>query len=131
MSDRESSAQKDDRKQLGRWGEDLAANHLTSAGCTILARNWRTRHGEIDIIARDGESIAFVEVKTRRGTQFGLPEEALTPAKATRLTKLAQAYISEHELYETDWRIDLIAVQLDSRGRLLRLEHIPNAVLGW
>jgi putative endonuclease len=131
MSDKESSAQKDDRKQLGRWGEDLAANHLTSAGCTILARNWRTRHGEIDIIARDGESIAFVEVKTRRGTQFGLPEEALTPAKATRLTKLAQAYISEHELYETDWRIDLIAVQLDSRGRLLRLEHIPNAVLGW
>jgi putative endonuclease len=131
MSDKESSAQKDDRKQLGRWGEDLAANHLTSAGCTILARNWRTRHGEIDIIARDGETIAFVEVKTRRGTQFGLPEEALTPAKAARLTKLALAYIAQHDLVDTDWRIDLIAVQLDTRGRLLRLEHIPNAVLGW
>ncbi len=131
MSENKTSGQNDDRKQLGRWGEELAASHLESAGYAILTRNWRTRHGEIDIIARDGETIAFVEVKTRRGTNFGLPEEALTPAKSTRLAQLAKAYIAEQELYDTDWRIDLVAVQLDARGVLLRIEHIPYAVLGW
>lgn len=131
MNRTSGSASKNDRRQLGRWGEDLAATYLESVGYEILARNWRSRRGEIDIIARSGQIVAFVEVKTRRGQQFGLPEEALTQAKATRLIQLAQEYLMECELYDVDWRIDLVAVELDSGGKLLRCEHIPNAVLGW
>lgn len=118
-------------QQLGRWGENVAADHLESIGYEILARNWRTRHGEIDLVAQIAETIAFVEVKTRRGKNFGLPEEALTKKKANRLTRLAQEYMVQHDLDDVDWRIDLVAVELDRQGKLLRCEHIPNAVLGW
>lgn len=118
-------------QQLGRWGENVAATHLESIGYKILSRNWRTRHGEIDLVAQIEETIAFVEVKTRRGKNFGLPEEALTDKKANRLTRLAQEYMVQHDLDDVDWRIDLVAVELDQKGKLLRCEHIPNAVLGW
>ena len=118
-------------QQLGRWGENVAADHLESIGYEILSRNWRTRHGEIDLVTQIEETIAFVEVKTRRGKNFGLPEEALTKKKADRLTRLAQEYMVQHDLDDVDWRIDLVAVELDQEGKLLRCEHIPNAVLGW
>ena len=131
MNSDSQSAERDQRQKLGRWGENLAADYLSANGYQVVARNWRTRHGEIDLIARVGETIAFVEVKTRRGREYGLPEEALTPAKAERLQKLAQAYLMDHNLHDVDWRIDLIAVELDQNGKLLRCEHIPNAVWGW
>ncbi len=131
MSDPQTESGDRRRLLLGRWGEELAAAHLESAGYRILARNWRTRRGEVDIIAEDGEVIAFVEVKTRKGRAYGLPEEALTRRKADRLQNLAQQYMMEHELHDHDWRIDLVAVELDSQGMLLRCEHVPNAVLGW
>lgn len=121
----------DHRRQLGSWGEDIAARHLEAQGYRILARNWRNRYGEIDLIVTDGEGIAFVEVKTRRGRRFGSPEEAITTKKGQRLLQLGQAYISENELHEQSWRIDVVAVEIDDRGRLLRCEHIPHAVLGW
>ncbi len=118
------------RKKLGAWGELVAATHLESLGYHIIARNWRCRYGEIDLIAQAGEWVAFVEVKTRRGQNMGAPEEGLTPAKARKLTHLAAYYMAEHDL-DADWRIDLVAVELDSSGKLVRCEHIPNAVLGW
>jgi putative endonuclease len=121
----------DHRQRLGRWGEDLASAFLEANGHQILARNWRSRRGEIDLITRTGETIAFVEVKTRKGREFGLPEEGLTTHKANRLQALAQEYLAENDLNEVDWRIDLVAVELDLDGELLRCEHIPNAVLGW
>ena len=71
-----------------------------------------------------------MEVKTRRGRDSGAPEEALTPRKSRRLLQLGQLYVAEHDL-DVDWRIDLVAVELDKQGKLLRCEHIPNAVLGW
>lgn len=131
MSDGTAAAPNNDRQQLGRWGENVAATYLEAQGYQILSRNWRTRRGEIDLVAQIGETIAFVEVKTRRGREFGLPEEALTTKKAARLQSLAQAYMMQNDLDDVDWRIDLVAVELDQRGKLLRCEHIPNAVLGW
>ena len=121
----------DHRQRLGRWGENLAADFLEAKGYRILDRNWRSRNGEIDLIIQMGETIAFVEVKTRKGRDFGLPEEGLTSNKAKRLQNLAQQYLAQNELHEIDWRIDLVAVELDQNGRLLRCEHIPNAVLDW
>ncbi len=120
----------DGRKKLGAWGESLAATHLESKGYQVVARNWRCRHGEIDLIAQAGEVLRFVEVKTRRGQNMGTPEEGLTPAKSKKLIQLAQLYLAEHGL-DVDWQIDLVAIELDSSGKLLRCEHIPNAVLGW
>ena len=126
-----SNPSPDQRRSLGRWGENLAANHLAAEGLTIIERNWRCRDGEIDLVARDGETFVFVEVKTRRGRDFGAPEEALTPRKAQKLLALGQIYMAEHDLDDTNWRIDLVAVELDARGRFLRCDHVPNAVLGW
>lgn len=131
MSDSHAAGPGDDRVQLGRWGETVAATFLESNGYRILSRNWRTRHGEIDLVTQVGETIAFIEVKTRRGSGFGLPEEALTTNKASRLMSLAQEYVAQNDLDDVDWRIDLVAVELDQNGKLLRCEHIPNAVLGW
>ena len=121
----------DARRLLGQWGENVAVLHLEAKGLVILTRNWRRRGGEIDIVARDGQTVAFVEVKTRRGRAFGAPEEALTPHKAQKLMELGQQYIADEGLDDVNWRIDLVAVELDERGRLLRCEHIPHAVLGW
>ncbi len=82
-------ARKDD---LGRTGEQLAAEHLTAAGYTILDRNWRCSIGEIDIVARQGGTTVVVEVKTRSGVQFGHPLDAVTPRKLARLRRLAGAW---------------------------------------
>jgi putative endonuclease len=120
----------DERQRLGVWGESVAALHLEAKGYHIVARNWRCAQGEIDLIAQAGEELLFVEVKTRRGKEMGSPEEALTPAKQKKLMKLAQIYVAENDL-DVDWRIDLVAVELDKSGKLLRCDHIPNAVLGW
>ncbi len=119
------------RQRLGRWGEGLAATHLEAAGYTIVERNWRCAGGEIDLVAREGEEIVFVEVKTRRGRRYGAPEEALTARKAEKLLQLGQQYVYERNLGDVNWRIDLVAVELDERGRLLRCDHIPHAVRGW
>jgi putative endonuclease len=121
----------DQRRGLGRWGENHAADHLAAAGYTLVERNWRCRGGEIDLIFRDGETLVFVEVKTRRGRGYGAPEEALTPHKAQKLLDLGQQYVAARGLGDVAWRVDLVAVELDERGRLLRCDHIPNAVWGW
>ncbi|MCB8982594.1 MAG: YraN family protein [Ardenticatenaceae bacterium] len=119
-----------ERQTLGRWGESVAATHLEAKGYQIVTRNWRCQHGEVDLVARTGEEWVFVEVKTRRGRDMGAPEEALTPRKQQKLLAVAQEYILTQAL-DVDWRIDLIAVELDKAGKLLRCEHIPHAVLGW
>ena len=120
----------DNRRKLGKWGEKVAVVHLEAKGYEILERNWRCSRGEIDLIARAGQELVFVEVKTRRGRNLGTPEEGMTPHKARKLFEVAQIYLSDNDL-EEDWRVDLVAVELDQGGKLLRCEHIPNAVLGW
>lgn len=119
------------RAGLGRLGERLAAHHLESRGYQILARNFRWRFGEIDLIAQRDDWLAFVEVRTRRGTAFGDPTETLTPRKRARLRATAEHYCQENEPVSTpNWRIDLIAVRFDGRGRLLDVEHLENVIEG-
>ena len=119
----------DDRRGLGRHGEDLAARYLTAQSYTILTRNWRCAHGELDLVARDGDCLVLVEVRTRRGRALGTPEESITPAKQARLVDLAWAYVQEQD-WSGDWRIDVVAIEMNRRGRLLRMEHYENAVTG-
>lgn len=119
----------DDRRGLGRRGEDLAARHLADAGYRIVVRNWRCAHGELDLVAQDGDCLAFVEVRTRRGRALGTPEESVTAAKQAKLIDLALAYVQAHD-WRGDWRIDVVAVEMDRRGRLLRVDHYENAVTG-
>jgi putative endonuclease len=118
-----------DRQGLGRRGEDLAAQHLASRGYEILDRNWRCENGELDLVTRDGSCLAFVEVRTRRSRTLGTPEESITRAKQLWLITLTEAYLQVHD-WPGDWRIDVVAVELDRRGRLLRLDHYENAVTG-
>ncbi len=108
----------------------MAARHLEAKGYEIVIRNWRCSQGEIDLVARAGQVWVFVEVKTRRGQEMGTPEEGVTAAKARKLLALAQAYVAAYEL-DVDWRIDLVAVELDKKGRFIRCEHLEDVVLGW
>ena len=114
----------------GRAGEAAATAHLVKLGLRILARNYRTREGEIDIVAADGEGFVFAEVKTRRTGSKGAPEEGLTRTKANRIISAAQAYLEAAGQADAQWRIDLVAVELDRSGRLLRIEVFENAVVG-
>lgn len=95
-----------------------------------MARNWRCPAGEIDIIAREGDSLVFVEVRTRRGLQFGTPEESITARKQAKLAEVAQTYVQTMGLEDAAWRIDVVAIRLGSRGEITCLNHIRNAVEG-
>lgn len=85
----------------------------------------------MDVVTSLGDEWVFVEVKTRRGDSHGSPEDAITPAKAARLLRVAESYLQEHGLLDVDWRVDLIAVELDTGGKLMRIEQIAGAVTGW
>jgi putative endonuclease len=113
------------RGALGRYGEDLAARSLTASGLTVLACNWRAgRSGEIDIVARDGDTLVICEVKTRRAGVFQHPMAAVTPAKAQRLRGLAERWLQEHGGAPPGGvRIDLVGVLLPTRGAP-RVEHV-------
>ena len=118
------------RQRTGQLGEHLAAEKLVAQGYEIVERNYRCTAGEMDIIARDRECYAFVEVRARRGRGCGTPEESITPPKQRRLIEIARTYLQERALHNVDWRIDVVAVEWDRRGRLLRVEVIPDAVSG-
>jgi putative endonuclease len=112
----------DARVRLGRRGEELAVVELGRCGYEIVARNWRCRVGEVDVVALRSEAYHFFEVRTRRGREFGTPEESLTPAKQRRMIDVARTYLGEHDLNDVDWRVGLVAVEMDRAGRLLRVE---------
>jgi putative endonuclease len=120
----------DYKRRLGQQGEAIAADYLQRQGYQILARNWRCPAGELDIVAREGGTLAFVEVRTRRGDRFGTPEESITPAKQAKLVEVAQTYLQEHVLADENWRIDVVAVEVDGRGEVKRVNLIRNAVWG-
>ena len=115
---------------VGRQGEQLASDYLRRQGYTIIARNWRCPAGEIDVVAREGEDLVFVEVRARRGLEFGTPEESITARKQSKLVEVAQTYLLMMDLQDVAWRIDVVAIQLGSRGEPTRLNHIRNAVEG-
>jgi putative endonuclease len=122
-------AMKGARKKLGRLGENLAADHLERRGYVIRQRNYRCPVGEMDIVVEDGDCLVFVEVRTRRGREYGTPEESITVAKKAKLVEVAQTYLQEHD-WPGDWRIDVVAVELTRGGRLERVTVIQNAVGG-
>ncbi len=106
----------DRRRELGRYGEAYAARHLTARGMVVLDRNWRCGAGEIDLVLRDGDDLVVCEVKTRSSTAYGSPLEAVTPAKADRLQRLAALWIEQRGIRPGGVRIDLVGVLLRPRG---------------
>jgi putative endonuclease len=119
----------DGRRRLGAFGERLAAAHLEAKGYRIRARNFRCREGEIDIVAQDGDTVVFVEVRTRRGNALGGPAESITATKQSRLAAVAMAYVQTLAEPPADQRIDVVAIQLSPGGRLLAIDHIEGAVM--
>ncbi len=116
-----------DRDALGLYGEDVAARHVASRGYRILDRRWRTPHGEIDLVAEERGEIVFIEVKTRRGDAYGLPEDAVTRRKRARLRALAETYLAAKGLRGRAYRIDIIAVTAPPSAPAT-LAHFRSAV---
>lgn len=116
------------KDELGRRGEDTAAEYLERAhGMVVLARNWRCKDGELDIVATDPERRLIVcEVKTRSGTGFGEPAESITPRKMRRIRGLARTWMAAHHLAWTEVRFDVVAVLMPP-GRPATLTHYPAA----
>ncbi|RJQ74348.1 YraN family protein [Pseudonocardiaceae bacterium YIM PH 21723] len=112
--------------ELGTAGEQLATDHLTGHGMVILARNWRGRNGELDVIATDGDQLIVCEVKTRRAATVALPEDAVDDAKARRIRTLAQEWLDSHGLNACAVRYDIIAIIWPPDGTP-QLRHIEEA----
>lgn len=122
----------DTRHALGILGEDAAARHLEAAGYQVVERNFRTRHGELDIVAADGRHLVFCEVKTRvAGGRRGPagPLDAIGPAKRHRLRRMAAQWLVERGggMGREELRFDAIAVEVSARGKLIRLDHLEGA----
>lgn len=117
------------RRERGKLGEDIACKYLLQRGYRILSRNYRTRYGEVDIVAQRDACLVFVEVKARSGGAYGLPRDAVDARKQGRLYRCAQQYMQEnssnfHE--QTGIRIDVIEVYL--LGDSVKVHHIPAAI---
>jgi putative endonuclease len=112
------------RNDLGALGEQVAVEHLRSLGLRIVARNWRCRYGELDVIAADGdETVVFVEVKTRTGDGFGGLEQAVTPQKLRRIRRLAGIWLAGQDLRWPGLRIDVVRVRV-GRRRTPEVTHL-------
>jgi putative endonuclease len=113
------------RISLGKSGEELACRELERRGYAIIARRYRVRSGELDVVARDGPTIVFVEVKTRVGRMFGDAAEAVTPLKQLRMTRLAEEYLMRHHLTDCPCRFDVVAISVE--GGKTEVEVVQNA----
>lgn len=117
---------------FGDRGERLAVRHLKKSGLKIVARNYRNRFGEIDIIALDGQTIVFVEVKTRKSNAVGSPLEAVDESKQSKVIQVAQAYLKERRLYEYSVRFDVIGIVWNESEKESKpdLTHVRHAFTG-
>jgi putative endonuclease len=117
------------RHRLGRAGESAAAAHLEALGYDVIARNHRTRFGELDLVAFDGETMVFCEVKARRAGAGVSPWDALGDRKRGQVRRMAAAWLAEtaDRPYADELRFDAIGVEFDARGELVRLEHLEAA----
>lgn len=118
---------KPNKKKLGKVGEAVAYRYLKRIGYIILEKNYTTPIGEIDIIAEDGDILVFVEVKTRRSDNYGLPEEVIDLKKIRKLTRLAQLYIKNKSLYHREARFDVVSILAQGRFCKKRIKLIKNA----
>ncbi len=117
----------DTRRSTGIKGEEEAARFLTRSGYAILDRNVRTRAGEIDLVAKEGKTLVFVEVKTRRELEGDPPQAAVHTRKQNRLAKLAHGYLKLKRIRHTPCRFDVVAVIINDEGGVKAIRHIPNA----
>lgn len=115
-----------ERLALGEWGEEQAVLYLRRQGLKILVRNYRTPVGEIDIIARSKKDLLFVEVKTRRGTGFGLPQEAVDRRKQQQIIRTAQWYLKQGKIGKLQPRFDVVAILCQSDNSV-KINHLQNA----
>ncbi len=118
----------DQKRKLGSWGEERAKAYLQERGYEIVAQNVRSAYGEIDLLAKQGDTLVFVEVKARSSTDFGFPEEAVTETKQQHLLDCALDYLQSHPEH-SEWRIDVISV-LRSKDGPPEIEHFENAIDG-
>ncbi|HTI13267.1 MAG TPA: YraN family protein [Dictyobacter sp.] len=117
------------RITLGRLGERLAAEHLQNLGYCIRELNFRCRYGEIDIIAEHEQDLVFIEVKTRRGCTYGIPEEAVTRQKLQHIIRVALYYLDRHSECERAWRVDVVALQFSTAGGLETIRVHPHVII--
>lgn len=117
------------KQRLGKIGENLAAVYLRKHGYRILERNFKKRYGELDLIALSGTVLVFIEVKTRIGSSFGRPEEAVTPWKLREVVQTAQFYKSLHPELPDALRVDVIGIELDADYTPKYFNHIQNVTL--
>jgi putative endonuclease len=117
-----------ERQEVGKLGEEAAQKFLKKRGYRIRETGFRCRHGEIDIVAQKKDYLVFVEVRTKTNLEFGTPEESITQAKKERLITSALTYTSTHENLPSLWRIDVVAIELDDKGKTKRIELIENAI---
>ena len=117
----------DTRRITGIKGEEEAARFLTRSGYAILDRNVRTRAGEIDLVAKEGKTLVFVEVKTRRELEGDPPQAGVHTRKQNRLAKLAHGYLKLKRIRQTPCRFDVVAVIINDEGGVKAIRHIPNA----
>jgi putative endonuclease len=124
-----ASVKSDLRQRLGALGEQLAAEHLVHRGFQIVERNYRTRWGELDIVAYDGSTLSFCEVKTRRLAGCGSPFEAIHAGKQTQVRRMAASWLTERtdRPYADVIRFDAIGISFDLSGKLVSLEHLEGA----
>lgn len=116
------------RIDTGKRGEELARDFLKKRGFRILETNYRCPEGEVDIISQHKDCLVFTEVRTKTSQQFGSPEESITYTKKRRLITTARHYLQNLDNQLPLWRIDFIAIELDRKGKLTRIELIENAV---
>jgi putative endonuclease len=116
-----------ERIELARQGEDLAARHFQQLGYQIVARNYRCRIGEIDLVCGKGRKLVFVEVKTRQSLRYGQPEEAVSEGKRQKLFRLAEYYLAQKRVINTVIQFDVVAVLLEEGG-VPRLSHFQRAI---
>jgi putative endonuclease len=114
------------KDELGRRGEDEAVRYLEQRGLVVLSRNWRCRDGELDVVAVQGDQLVVCEVKTRAGTRFGEPAEAVTAQKIARIRRVTQAWLAAHHVPWCGIRFDVVAVLMEP-GRPVTLQHYEAA----
>jgi putative endonuclease len=112
-----------DRNELGRRGEEAAATYLERVGFTVLDTNWRTKAGEIDIVAREGDTLVLIEVKTRRSLAKGTPEDAVSTTKQRRIGRLAAAYLQGMDREPDTVRFDVVTIYVLGEDRALLRHH--------
>ena len=116
------------RQEVGKLGEKLAKKFLKKRGYHIRETNFRCREGEIDIIAQQKDYLVFIEVRTKSNLDFGTPEESITRNKKEKLIASALTYVQTHQNLPSLWRIDVIAIEIDQKGKAKRIELIENAI---